>query len=87
MDAKALQDDLEWCLGFTPSLAKPEIGKIGRRRARSEDKKVKRVRVTHMGSREASERRSGTGEDERQPVMARLPARWRRFQFGDIGSA
>ena len=33
MDAKALQDDLE-SLGFTPSLAKPEIGKeVGRRRA------------------------------------------------------
>ena len=88
MDAKALQDDLEWCLGFTPCLAKPEIGKeVGRRRARSKDKKVKRVRVSHMGSKEASERRSGTGEDERQPVMAQLPTWWRRFQFGDIGSA
>ena len=33
MDAKALQDDLQ-SLGFTPSLAKPEIGKeVGRRRA------------------------------------------------------
>ena len=30
------------------------------------------------GGREASERRSGIGEDERQPVMARLAARWRR---------
>ena len=30
MDAKALQDDLP-SLGFTPSLAKPEIGKeVGR---------------------------------------------------------
>ena len=28
MDAKALQDDLQ-SLGFTPSLAKPEIGKGG----------------------------------------------------------
>ena len=26
MDAKALQDDLQ-CLGFTPSLAKPEMGR------------------------------------------------------------
>ena len=35
MDAKALQDDLQ-SVGFTPSLAKPEIGKeVGRRRARS----------------------------------------------------
>ena len=35
VDAKALQDDLQ-SLGFTPSLAKPEIGKeVERRRARS----------------------------------------------------
>ena len=35
VDAKALQDDLQ-SLGFTPSLAKPKIGKeVGRRRARS----------------------------------------------------
>ena len=39
MNVKALQNDLQ-CLGFTPSLAKPEMGKeVGRRRARSEDKK------------------------------------------------
>ena len=31
-----------------------------------------------MGIRGASERRSGVGEDERQSVMARLAARWRR---------
>ena len=30
-----------------------------------------------MGGKEASER-SRMGEDERQPVMARLTARWRR---------
>ena len=30
------------------------------------------------GGREASEKRSGIGEDERQPSMARLAARWRR---------
>ena len=35
VDAKALQDDLR-SLGFTPSLAKSEMGKeVGRRRARS----------------------------------------------------
>ena len=35
VDAKALQDNLQ-ILGFTPSLAKPEIGKeVGRQRARS----------------------------------------------------
>ena len=35
LDAKALQDDLQ-SLSFTPSLAKPKIGKeVGRRRARS----------------------------------------------------
>ena len=33
--------------------------------------------MTRRGSKEASERRSGIGEDERQPVMARLAARWR----------
>ena len=33
--------------------------------------------MTRRGGREASER-SGIGEDERQPVMARLAARWRR---------
>ena len=31
-----------------------------------------------MGGKEASERRSGIGEDERRPVMARPAARWRR---------
>ena len=36
-----LQDDLQ-SLGFTPSLAKPEIGKeVGRQRARSQEKRVK----------------------------------------------
>ena len=35
LDVKSLQDDLQ-SLGFTPSLAKPEIEKeVGRRRARS----------------------------------------------------
>ena len=37
----SLQDDLQ-SLGFTPSLAKPEIGKeVGRRRACSYDERVK----------------------------------------------
>ena len=41
VDAKPLQDDVQ-SLGFTPSLAKPETGKeVGRRRARSYDKRVK----------------------------------------------
>ena len=34
--------------------------------------------MTRREGREASERRSGIEEDERQPVMARLAARWRR---------
>ena len=34
--------------------------------------------MTRRGGTEASEKRSGIGEDERQPVMARLAARWRR---------
>ena len=33
--------------------------------------------MTRRRGKEASER-SGIGEDERQPVMARLAARWRR---------
>ena len=34
--------------------------------------------MTRRGGREASERKSGIEKDERQPVMARLTARWRR---------
>ena len=34
--------------------------------------------MTRRGGKQASERRNGIGEDERQPVMARLAARWRR---------
>ena len=34
--------------------------------------------MTRRGGKEASERTRGIGEDERQPVMARLAARWRR---------
>ena len=34
--------------------------------------------MTRRGGKEASERRSGIGEEERQPVMVRLAARWRR---------
>ena len=33
--------------------------------------------MTRRGGREASERRRGIGDDERQPVMARLAARWK----------
>ena len=34
--------------------------------------------MTRRRGKEASERRIGIGEDERQPVMARPAARWRR---------
>ena len=34
--------------------------------------------MTRRGGREASERSRAIGEDERQPVMARLAARWKR---------
>ena len=34
--------------------------------------------MTRRGGREASERRTEIGEDERQPVMEQLAARWRR---------
>ena len=37
--------------------------------------------MTRRGGSEASERSRGIGEDERQPVMARLAARWRRSNF------
>ena len=33
--------------------------------------------MTRRGGKEASEKRSGIGENKRQPVMARLAARWR----------
>ena len=78
MDEKADQDDLQ-SLSLTPSLAKPEMGKeVGRRRACSYDEKVKWVRVTCREGKEALERRSAIGKDERQSVMARLAARWRQ---------
>ena len=38
---------------------------------------MKWVRVTRRGRREASERRRGIWEDERQPLISRLAARWR----------
>ena len=34
--------------------------------------------MTRGEGKEASDRRRGIGEDERQPLMARLAARWRR---------
>ena len=34
--------------------------------------------MTRRGGREASETKRGIGEDKRQPVVARLAARWRR---------
>ena len=37
--------------------------------------------MTCRGGKEASERRTGIGEDERQPVTARIVARWRRFNL------
>ena len=37
--------------------------------------------MTRRGGREASMSSRGIGEDERQPVMARLAARWRRFNL------
>ena len=36
------------------------------------------MRVTRRRGKEASERRSEIGEDERKPEMVRLAARWRR---------
>ena len=36
------------------------------------------------GKKEASERSRTIGEDERQPVMARLAARWRRSNLVEL---
>ena len=37
--------------------------------------------MTRREGREALERKMGIGEDKRQPVMARLAARWRRYNL------
>ena len=37
--------------------------------------------MTRREGKEASERRSAIGKDERKPVMARLAAWWRRFNL------
>ena len=37
--------------------------------------------MTRRGGKEASEKRSEIDEDERQPVMAKLAARWRCFNL------
>ena len=37
--------------------------------------------MTRNGGKEASVSSRGIGEDEKQPVMARLAARWRRFNL------
>ena len=43
--------------------------------------------MTRREGREATESRSGMGEDERQPEMVRLANRVKAFQFGNIGNA
>ena len=40
--------------------------------------------MTCRGGKEASERSRGIGEDERQPMMARLAARWRRSNLVEL---
>ena len=40
--------------------------------------------MTRRGSKEASESKSGIGENERQPVMARLAAWWRRSNLVEL---
>ena len=37
--------------------------------------------MTRRGGKEASVSSRGIGEDEKQPVMARLAARWRRYNL------
>ena len=40
--------------------------------------------MTRRGGREASVSSKGIGESERQPVMARIAARWRRSNLGEL---
>ena len=40
--------------------------------------------MTRRGSKEVSERRSRIGESERQLLMARIAARWRRSNLGEL---
>ena len=40
--------------------------------------------MTRRGGKVASDTRSGIAEDERQPVMARLAARWRRSNLVEL---
>ena len=40
--------------------------------------------MTRRGGKEASERRSGIGENERQLVMAQLAAQWRRSNLAKL---
>ena len=40
--------------------------------------------MTPRGGRNASERRRGMGEDERQPVMVRLAARWKHSNLVEL---
>ena len=40
--------------------------------------------MTRRGGKEASERRTGIGGDERQPVIAPLAARWRRSNLVEL---
>ena len=42
--------------------------------------------MTCRGGKEASERRSGIGEDDREPVMVQLATSVEAFQFGGIGN-
>ena len=37
--------------------------------------------MTHRGGKEASLRRRGIGDDERQPVMVQLVTQWRCFNL------
>ena len=87
VDARALQENLQ-SLSFTPSLAKPEMEKeFGRRRARSQDEKGKRVRVTRRGGKEALERRSGMRGGRKAAGDGATSRSVKAFQFGYIGNA
>ena len=64
VDPKVLPEDLE-SLGFSPSLAKPEVVKeVERQRTRSPTDRAKWVRVTRRGKRNLAEEKWNRGRRE-----------------------
>ena len=84
MVVKFLQEHLKG-LGFTSRLANHEIRKGDEKKGtRSQKNMAKRVRVTRRGGKDAPERRNGIGEDDRQPIMARIAGQSKRFNLATL---